>query len=96
MQPLDKSLRNKLEKTVKDAREFAEAGAKAALEQMGVGNSQPYPFLSDAKKELRRKLRVHGRQLGDSRNEENGTQSIELLAPEAVQGQLKAERREYG
>ncbi len=82
MLPLDKSLRNKLEKTVKDAREFAEAGAKAALEQMGVGNSQPYPFLSDAEKELRRKLRVHGRQLGDTRNEEYGTQSIELLTDE--------------
>jgi len=82
MQHLDTNLRNLLERTVKDAREYAEAGAKAALEQMGVGNSQPYAFLSEAEKEVRRKLRVHGRQLGDIRYEENGVQSIELLTEE--------------
>jgi hypothetical protein len=37
MQPLEKSLRNKLEKTVKEARVVTESTAKAALEQIGVG-----------------------------------------------------------
>lgn len=32
MQPLDKALRNKLERTIKEAREAAEAAARAALE----------------------------------------------------------------
>lgn len=65
MQPLEKSLRNKLERTVKEARDIAETAARASLEQFGVGEASPYSHLSDADKELRRKLRVHGRQLGD-------------------------------
>ncbi len=36
MQPLDKTLRNRLERTTKDARDIAEDAARAALEQMGV------------------------------------------------------------
>jgi len=63
MQPLEKSLRNKLERTVKEARDIAETAARASLEQFGVGEASPYSHLSDADKELRRKLRVHGRQL---------------------------------
>ncbi|MBM9537892.1 Eco57I restriction-modification methylase domain-containing protein [Desulfobulbus alkaliphilus] len=68
MQPLDKTLRNKLEKTIKEAREAAEAAARAALEQLGVGEAAPFAHLSEPDRELRRKLRVHGRQLGDSLN----------------------------
>ncbi|WP_245589065.1 BREX-1 system adenine-specific DNA-methyltransferase PglX [Desulfatirhabdium butyrativorans] len=68
MQPLDKPLRNKLEKTVKEAREVAEDAARAALEQLGVGEAAPFAHLSEQDRELRRKLRVHGRQLGDSLN----------------------------
>jgi len=37
MQPLEKSLRNKLEKTIKNARDIAEDAARVALEQLGVG-----------------------------------------------------------
>ena len=68
MQPLDKTLRNRLERTIKDARDIAEAAARAALEQLGVGEAAPYAHLSEQDRELRRKLRVHGRQLGDSLN----------------------------
>ena len=68
MQPLEKSLRNRLENTVKIARTVAEEAAKAALEQLGVGDATLPPHLSAAERELRRKLRVHGRQLGDLRN----------------------------
>ena len=68
MQPLDKSLRNRLERTIKDARDVAEDAARAALEQLGVGEAAPFVHLSEQNRELRRKLRVHGRQLGDSLN----------------------------
>lgn len=81
MLPLDKTLRTKLEKTVKDAREIAEAGAKAALEQMGLEAANPPRFLSDSDKALRRKLRVHGRQLGDARLAD-AQQAIDLLSEE--------------
>ena len=66
MLPLEKSLRNRLERTIKEARDVAEAAATASLEQLGVGEAAPFAHLSADERELRRKLRVHGRQLGDS------------------------------
>ena len=81
MQPLDKTLRNKLEKTIKEARETAEAGAKAALVQLGVADPNAPGFLSDEDKALRRKLRVHGRQLGDARYQDS-RQAIDILTEE--------------
>lgn len=83
MQPLEKTLRNRLEKTIKDARDIAEAAACAALEQLGVGNAQPFAYLSEIERELRRKLRIHGRQLGDERNV-NGIQDIRRLVEEVA------------
>ncbi len=68
MQPLDKTLRNRLERTIKDARDIAEDAAPAALEQLGVGEAAPFAHLSEQDRELRRRLRAHGRQLGDSLN----------------------------
>lgn len=68
MQLLDKTLRKQLERTIKDARDIAEEAARAALEQLGVGETAPFAHLSEQDRELRRKLRVHGRQLGDSLN----------------------------
>lgn len=81
MLPLDKTLRNKLEKTIKEARETAEAGAKAALVQLGVADPNAPGFLSDEDKALRRKLRVHGRQLGDARYQDS-RQAIDILTEE--------------
>ncbi len=68
MQHLEKSLRNKLEKTIKEARDIAEDAARAALEQLGVGAPTAYLHLSEDQRQLRRKLRVHSRQIGDSLN----------------------------
>lgn len=84
MQPLEKSLRNKLERTVKDARKVAETAARAVLEQLGVGESAPYSHLTDADRELRRRLRVHGRQLGDIRNATTEVQEITRLIEEVA------------
>ncbi|TNJ34089.1 Eco57I restriction-modification methylase domain-containing protein [Prosthecochloris vibrioformis] len=68
MQPLDKTLRNRLERTIRDARDSAEDAARAALEQLGVGEAVPFAHLCEQERDLRRRLRVHGRQLGDSLN----------------------------
>jgi len=68
MKPLDKSLRNSLEKTVKQARCTAEEAARAALGQLGVGEAKPYAHLSSDERGLRKRLRIHGRQLGDTLN----------------------------
>lgn len=84
MQHLEKTLRNKLEKTVKEARDIAEAASRASLEQLGVGEASPFAYLSEDQKELRRKLRAHGRQLGDQRNPETGAQEISRLVEEVA------------
>jgi len=42
MQPLEKTLRNRLEGTVTDARTIAETAAKATLDQLSVGEAAPW------------------------------------------------------
>ena len=78
MEPLDKTFRNRLERTIKDARDIAEAAAEAALEQLGVREANPYSHLNESDRDLRRRLRVHGRQLGDHRKP-NGEQATNHL-----------------
>lgn len=83
MKPLEKFLRNKLERTIKDARDVAEAAARAALEQLGVGEPKPYGHLSDEQRQLRLKLRAHGRQLGNGRKAD-GSQELYRLIEEVA------------
>ena len=83
MLPLDKTPRGDLKDTVKEARDVAEAAAWAALEQLGVGSEAPDTHLSENEKDLRRKLRVHGRQLGDVRNSK-GVQELDRLVEEVA------------
>ena len=64
MKPLEKTLRNQLERTVKEARDVAETAAGIALEQLGVREASPFAHLSESERELRRKLRVHGASIG--------------------------------
>ena len=82
MHPLDKTLRNQLENTVRKARVVAEKAAYSALEQLGVGAATAFAHLSEDEKKLRRQLRVHGRQLGDRRNPQKETQEVVRLAEE--------------
>jgi hypothetical protein len=84
MPALEKSLRTKLENTVKAARDIAEAGARSSLEQLGVGDSDAPKHLSDYERDLRRRLRIHGRQLGDEPGEKKGTQTIERMVEEVA------------
>ena len=75
MPVLPSDLRNRLENTVKAARRQAEAAARAALERLTVGNTEPGGHLSVEERQLRNRLRAHGRQLGDQRDPKAGTQS---------------------
>ena len=84
MQPLDKILRNKLERTIREAREVAEEAARAALEQLGVGEAAPFAHLGEQERDLRRRLRVHGRQLGDLRHTRTKVQEIGRLIEEVA------------
>lgn len=83
MQPLDKALRSQLERAVKNARDTAETGARAALDQLGVADPTPAAHLSETDRELRRRLRAHGRQLGDSLNG-GKVQSMDRLVEEVA------------
>jgi len=84
MQPLEKPLRNRLERTVTEARTTAETAAKVALDQLGVGVAAPFSHLKERERELRRKLRVHGRQLGDVRDAKAETQELYRLVEEVA------------
>jgi hypothetical protein len=80
MPTLTRDLRKLLEHTVKDARRAAEAGAAKALNRLRVGEAEAPKLTSE--QELRRRLREHGRQLGDQRDERRGTQTIVHLKAE--------------
>lgn len=84
MEPLERTLRSKLERAVRQARDVAESGAKAALESLGVGNSSPFSHSTEEERELRRKLRIHGRQLGDIQDSKTEGQGIDRLVEEVA------------
>lgn len=83
MQALERSLRSKLEAAVKRARILAEAGARAALDELGITDSGAPPHLNQARRELRVNLRAHGRQLGD-RLDASSVQSMDRLVEEVA------------
>ena len=85
MQPLEKSLRRKLESTVKEARDVAEEAAKAVVEQLEVGAATPKRKLDDGERQLRNRLRAHGRQLGDVRSDKGEQETERLLEEIAYQ-----------
>ena len=83
-EPLAPELRKQLEKAVRDARRLGEAGACAALRALAVHESRPYEGVSEDERALRRRLRAHGRQLGDQANGQRGTQAIGRLVHEVA------------
>ena len=68
MQTLPTALRQQLERTVIEARNVAEAGARAALEELAVHHRESYRHMDTEQRTLRRRLRAHARQLGDRPN----------------------------
>ncbi len=82
MPAIASDLRKTLENTVVKARDLAERGARDALTALAVGASEPFSSMGDEERKLRIRLRAHGRQLGDQRDPQKGTQSIERLVRE--------------
>lgn len=82
-QPLDKALRRALEATVIKARDIAELAATQALTRLSIGEAKPADYLNEEQRELRNRLRAHGRQLGDIK-QDNKQQSISRLVTEAA------------
>ena len=81
--PLAKPLRTQLENTVKAARDIAETAARAALQQLAVGEGRVPDYLNDAQRALRRRLRAHGRSLGDAKHGDD-TQELRRLVWEVA------------
>lgn len=81
--PLAKPLRTQLENTVKAARDISETAARAALQQLAVGEGRVPDYLNDAQRVLRRRLRAHGRSLGDAKHGDD-TQELRRLVWEVA------------
>ena len=79
MNPLPTELRNKLERTIVEARNVAEAGAKAALEAIAVHHHEPYGHMSPENRKLRNHLRARARQLGDKQNRKGELETTHLV-----------------
>jgi len=84
MPSLATDLRKQLERAIVRAREVAEQGARQALEALAVHHHEPWEAMDVDKRELRRRLRIHGRHLGDLRHPQKGTQCIDHLAHEVA------------
>jgi len=82
MPALSAALRKTLEATVVKARELAERGARAALEELDVAGNSHIASMTAEQERQRRRLRAHGRQLGDQAGSAKGSQSIERLVRE--------------
>ena len=81
---LSADLRNQLARTVQAARRAGESGARNALGMLAVGDARAHPSMSSAEMDLRRRLRAHGRQLGDRYDPETGEQKIDCLVHEVA------------
>ena len=84
MNPLSQTLRKQLERTIVDARDVAESGSLAAFQALAVHERESYRHMDGNQRALRRRLRAHGRQLGDRRDARSGKQAIERLVRECA------------
>ena len=83
LQPLERRLRRQLENTIVNARSVSETAARVALMRLCVGDSKPGEHLTEAMRQQRNRLRAHGRQLGDIR-QDNAEQSLTNLIKETA------------
>ncbi len=79
MPPLASDLRRQLENVVVQARDLAEAAARASLRRWAVDAAEPFEHFSATDKAFRNRLRARGRQAGDRRDEAKATQEIDQL-----------------
>lgn len=80
---LPPQLRSRLERTVIEACDVAEAGARAALEALAVHHHEPYPHQTPEQRKLRNHLRARARQVGDTQTSRGGM-SIDHLVHECA------------
>lgn len=78
------SLRRALEKTIKEARIVAEAGASDSIRRLGIAGGKSPTYLSDEEKELRRRLRAYARTLGDRLDKNSDEQEVKRLIEAAA------------
>ncbi|MER9746156.1 SAM-dependent methyltransferase [Mesorhizobium sp. M0140] len=77
-------LRRALERTIKEARLVAEAGAAETIRRLGVAQAKAPDYLSNNDRELRRRLRAHARTLGDRFDKGSDEQEIRRLTEAAA------------
>lgn len=85
MTSLARELRKDLANKVTAARRIAEEGARKVVESLAVHNSAPWESMSPADKKLRNRLRAHGRQLGDQRDQKGAQSTIRLVSEVAYE-----------
>ena len=78
MSALATDLRKRLEKAIQQARLAAEEGATQALEALGVAAPRAHKGIREDDAALRRRLRAHGRQLGDERQSDGAQEVVRL------------------
>lgn len=84
MHAISTTHRNLLARVILLARREAEAGARKALEALAVDKARPFEAMTKGEKALRRRLRAHGRQLGDRLDRNSGEQQIDHLVHEVA------------
>ena len=84
MKTLSTEFRRQLERTVIEARDVAEVGARVALEALAVHHHEPYAHMAPTKRRLRQQLRAHARQLGDRPDTRSGGYGIDHLVHECA------------
>ena len=84
MAALSSPLRNQLSRSIVKARRAAEGGSRSALTSLAVDRREPHGTMTGPERDLRRRLRAHGRQLGDRRDPDQGTQAIVRLTRECA------------
>ena len=84
MKTLSTEFRRHLERTVIEARDVAESGARVALEGLAVHHHEPYEHMTPGQRTLRRRLRAHARQLGDRLDARSGVHAINRLVHECA------------
>lgn len=85
MGALHPNLRKKLEKTVIQARQMAEKAAESALKALAVDHYQAFEHMLPEQRDLRNKLRSHGKAIGDIRRPKGDQDIYHLVVETAYQ-----------
>lgn len=84
MKTLSTQHRRQFERTIVEARDVAETGARMALEALAVQHHEPYPHMDSHQRTLRRRLRAHARHLGDRTDARSGRHTIAHIVHECA------------